>query len=52
MHNLDNNNSNNKKKVNLSLCLTNQALRHEGVRGSGCIDLRILDLGSSWKLPL
>jgi hypothetical protein len=26
------------------LCLTNKALRHEGVRGSGCIDPRYLDL--------
>jgi hypothetical protein len=27
-----------KKKVTLSLCLTNSALRHEDVWGSGCID--------------
>jgi hypothetical protein len=33
----------------LSLCLTNQAIRHEGVWGSGCIDLRFLDLGIRWK---
>jgi hypothetical protein len=38
------------KKVKLSLCLTNQALRHESVRRSGCIDPRILDLGTSWRL--
>jgi hypothetical protein len=25
-------------KVKLSLCLTNQALWHEGIWGSGCID--------------
>jgi hypothetical protein len=34
------------------LCLTNSALRHKGVWGSGCIDPRILDLGTSWKLML
>jgi hypothetical protein len=32
-----------------SLCLTNQALRHEGVRRSGCIDPQFLDLGTSWR---
>jgi hypothetical protein len=32
----------------LSLCIPNKALRHEDVWGSGCIDLRILDLGASW----
>jgi hypothetical protein len=36
-----------KKKVKLSLCLTNQALRHEDVWGSGHIDPHILDLGTS-----
>jgi hypothetical protein len=35
------------KKLKLSLCLTNQALHHEGVWGSGCIDPRFLDLESS-----
>jgi hypothetical protein len=34
-------------KVKLSLCLTNLALRHEGIWGSGCIDLHFLDLGTS-----
>jgi hypothetical protein len=29
-----------KKGEKLSLCLTNQALRHEDVWGSGCIDPR------------
>jgi hypothetical protein len=29
--------------------LTNQVLRHEDVWGSGCIDPRILDLGTSWR---
>jgi hypothetical protein len=38
------------KKVNLFLCLTNKALRHEGVRGSECIDPHFLDLGTSWRL--
>jgi hypothetical protein len=38
-----------KGKVKLSLCLTNQALDHEDILGSGCIDPIILDLGSSWK---
>jgi hypothetical protein len=33
----------------LSLCLTSQALRHEGIWGSRCIDPSILDLGTSWK---
>jgi hypothetical protein len=36
-------------KVKLSLCLTNWALRHEGVWGSGFIDPRFLDLGTSWR---
>jgi hypothetical protein len=35
-------------KVKLSLCLTNYALRHEGVWGSGCIRPHI-DLGTSWR---
>jgi hypothetical protein len=38
------------KKVKLSLCLTDYALRHEDVWGSGCIDPRFLDLGTSWRL--
>jgi hypothetical protein len=33
-------------KVKLPLCLTDYALRHEGVWGSGCIDPRLLDLGN------
>jgi hypothetical protein len=37
------------KKVKLSLCLTNQAQRHEGVWGSGYINPRVLDLGTSWR---
>jgi hypothetical protein len=32
-----------------SLCLTNWALRHEGVWGSGCIDPRILNFGTSLR---
>jgi hypothetical protein len=36
-----------KKKVKLSLCLTNYALHHEGVWGSGCIAPHFLDLGST-----
>jgi hypothetical protein len=36
-------------KVKLSLCFTNQALRHEGVWGSGCVDPHFLDLGTSWR---
>jgi hypothetical protein len=37
------------KKVNVKLSpsLTNKALRHEGVWGSGCIDPHFLDLGTS-----
>jgi hypothetical protein len=38
-----------KVKVKLSLCLTNLALRHQGVWGSGCIDPLFLDLGTSWR---
>jgi hypothetical protein len=36
-------------EVKLSLCLTNQALRPEGVWGSGCIDPHFLELGSNWR---
>jgi hypothetical protein len=36
-------------KVKLSLCLTNLALRHEGVWGSWCIDPHFLDLSTSWR---
>jgi hypothetical protein len=36
----------------LSLCLTNYAVRHEGVSGNGykLVDPRFLDLGISWRL--
>jgi hypothetical protein len=37
-----------KNKLLFSLCLTNWALRHEGVWGSGCINPRFLYLGTSW----
>jgi hypothetical protein len=37
------------KKAKLSLCLTNQARRHEGVWKSVCMDPRILDLGTSLR---
>jgi hypothetical protein len=37
------------KKVKLSLCLTNQALRHESVWGSGCVYPRFLYVGTSWR---
>jgi hypothetical protein len=36
-------------KIKLSLYLTNKALRHEGLWGSGCIDSHFLDLGTSWR---
>jgi hypothetical protein len=36
-------------EVKLFLCSTNYALCHEGVWGSGCIDLHFLDLGTSWR---
>jgi hypothetical protein len=39
---------NNNKKVNLSLCLQNWALCHEGVCGSGCIDPHFLEFDTSW----
>jgi hypothetical protein len=35
--------------VKLSLCLTKQALCHEGVWVSGCINPYFLDLGISWR---
>jgi hypothetical protein len=35
--------------VNLSLWLSNYALRHEDVWGSGCTEPHILDCGTSWK---
>jgi hypothetical protein len=35
------------KKVKVSLCLTNYALRHEDVWGSGRIDPRILEAGTT-----
>jgi hypothetical protein len=35
------------QKVKLPLCSTNYALRHAGEWGSGCIDPRFLDLGTS-----
>jgi hypothetical protein len=38
-----------KGKVKLSLCLTNEALHHEDIWGSGCIDPHFLDLGTSWR---
>jgi hypothetical protein len=37
------------KKVKLSVCLTNKALRHESIWRSGCIDPRYLDLGTKWR---
>jgi hypothetical protein len=39
----------NKVKVKLFLCLTNQALHHESVWGSGCIDPHFLYLSTSWR---
>jgi hypothetical protein len=35
-------------KINLSLCVTNLAVRREDVWGSGCIDPRNFDLRTSW----
>jgi hypothetical protein len=37
-----------KAKLKLSHCLTNWALRHEGICGSGCIYSRFIYLGTSW----
>jgi hypothetical protein len=37
----------NGKKLKLSLCLTNYALRHEGAWRSGCTDPHFLDFGTS-----
>jgi hypothetical protein len=39
----------NANTVKSSLCLSNEALLHEGVWGSGCIDPHFLDLGTSWR---
>jgi hypothetical protein len=39
----------NYEKVKLSLCLTNEALRHEDIWGSECIDPCFLDFGTSWR---
>jgi hypothetical protein len=33
----------------LALCLTDLALCNEDVWGSGCVDPRILDLGTGWR---
>jgi hypothetical protein len=38
-----------KKKKCKAVPALNEALRHEGVLGSGCIDPGFLDLGSSWS---
>jgi hypothetical protein len=38
-----------KVKVNLSLSLINEALRHDDVWGSGYIDPRFVDLDTSWR---
>jgi hypothetical protein len=40
---------NNKGKAKLSLRLTDYALCHEDVWGSGCVELCILDLGTRWR---
>jgi hypothetical protein len=37
-------------EVKLSLCLTDQALRHEDIMGNGCIDPYFCGLGTSWRL--
>jgi hypothetical protein len=39
-------------KVNLSLCLTNQKLRHEDVWKNQFIDPHILNLGTRWVVTL
>jgi hypothetical protein len=36
-------------KVNLSLCLTNSALRHEDAWGNGFIGPHFLDFGNGWR---
>jgi hypothetical protein len=38
-----------RKKIKLSLYLSNQALRHKGLWGSGCTETHFLDLGTSWR---
>jgi hypothetical protein len=37
------------KKIKLFMCLTNWALRHEGIWRSGCTDPHFLDLDTSWR---
>jgi hypothetical protein len=37
------------KSLNVSLCLTNYALRHESLWGSGSMDPRFLDSGTRWR---
>jgi hypothetical protein len=43
----------NNNNINIIKCevvpVLKYKLRHEGVRGSGCIDPRFLDLGVSWR---
>jgi hypothetical protein len=36
-------------KIKLFLYVCHHALRHKGIWGSGCIDPRFLDLGTSWR---
>jgi hypothetical protein len=43
------NNNTGTGKAKLFLCLTNYALRHEDVLGSGCIGPHILGFGASWR---
>jgi hypothetical protein len=36
-------------KCKVVLGVTNLALRHEYEWGSGCVDARIIDLGTGWR---
>jgi hypothetical protein len=37
------------RRINLSQCLTNEALRHGDLWGSGCTDPCFLDIGTRWR---
>jgi hypothetical protein len=43
------NRRNKRREVEIKFVLISQALRHEGVWRSGCIDPHIHDLGTSWN---
>jgi hypothetical protein len=40
------------QNLKLSWWLTNSALHHEDIKGSGCTDPHFLDLGISWRVSV